>query len=273
MFFISFAKKKIMKKYLFFIITIIMFTSCTRRGMRYIQDKKEFKHEDQTEFSNQPPEYKLQSYDVLYLKVTTTNQEVNKLFAENVSSSYNSLSQNASDSYFTGIIITDTGYIKVPLLGDFNVKGKTVSEVDKLISDRVDELLIDAIIKVKLISFKVYFIGDVNTITTFYQENVNILQAIASIGGLTDYADKRRIMILRQTETGYKLFRINVNKRSIIGTEDFYLFPNDIVYVEPLRSQKYILAIQDYSQILSIITTITSTVTTTLILINYFKKQ
>jgi len=262
-----------MKKYLFFIIAVIFLSSCTQRSLRYIQDKKEFKHEDQTEFSNQPPEYKLQAYDVLYIKVSTTNSAVNAVFSENVTSSYGQTGnlQGGGDSYFTGYMVTDTGYIKVPLLGDFLVKDKTVAEVEKMVVDKVAELLIDAIIKVKLISFKVYFIGDVNTSMTFYQENVNFLQAVATIGGISDYGDKRRIMIVRQTETGFKIFRIDVTKRNIMEKEEFYLLPNDIVYIEPVKVKSFTLALQDFSVIFSLITSLTSTISIILVLINLGK--
>lgn len=243
-------------------------TSCTQRSLRYIQDKKQDRLDTVTEYSNQPPDYLIQPYDVLYITVTTTNQEVNSLFSENISSSFGG-SSNGQDQnmYFTGYTVADTGWIKVPLLGDFNVKGKTIDDIELLVNDRVKEMLIDAIVKVKLISFRVYFIGIINTTQTFYQKHVTILEAVAGIGGISDYGDKRRVMIIRKTETGYKVFRINLTERKLLESDDLYLQPNDMVYVEPVRLRSIQLAFADYSTAISLITTTMSSISTILLIL------
>jgi len=250
--------------------------------LKYIQDKKQDRLDTITEYTNQPPNYKIQPYDVLYIKVTTTNQEINELFSENVTSNYNTTnnsyggSGNEASSYFTGFMVTDSGWVKVPLLGDFNVKDKTIDEIEFMVSQKVNELLIDAIVKVKLISFKIFYLGEFNFTGssyssgsyTFYQKNVSLLEAVAAMGGINDYGDKRKLMIIRKTLTGYQVFRVDLTDRHILEATNFYLQPNDMIYVEPIKSKSFQLAVQDYS---TAITLITSTITTVLLIINLKK--
>lgn len=245
-----------------------MLSSCTQRSLRYIQDKEQDKLDTVAEYSNQPPEYKIQPYDVLYIKVTTTNPDVNALFSENVSSDFNgnmmnSQFNNDANFYFTGYMVTDTGWVKVPLLGDFFVKDKTIDQIELQISEKVEELLLDAIVKVKLISFKVYFLGEFSSpgTQTFYQKHLNLLEAITTKGGINDYGDKKRVMIIRKTKEGYNIYRVDLTDRNLIESDEFYLQPNDMVYVEPVKSKGFRLAVSDYLLPLSAISTTISTIT------------
>jgi polysaccharide export outer membrane protein len=255
------------KKIFLFALTIFLLSSCTQRSLRYIQDKKQDKLDTVAEYTNQPPDYLIQPYDVLYIKITTTNAEVNTLFEENITSNYtqnNSGSNQNNDAnfYFTGFMVTDSGWVKVPLLGDFYVKDETIEQIENKINDKVKELLIDAIIKVKLISFKVYFLGEVNGSSsyTFYQKNVNLLEAISTVGGINDYGDKKKIMIIRKINDGFKVYRVDLTDRKILESENFYLQPNDMVYVEPVKLKGIQLALTDFLLPLSALSTTISTV-------------
>lgn len=260
------------KKLLFFGIALIFLSSCTQRSLRYIQDKEQDKLDTVAEYSNQPPDYKIQPYDVLYIKITTLNQEINTLFEENVTSNYtqniNNSYNNNNDAnfYFTGFMVTDTGWVKVPLLGDFYVKNKTIDEIEILVNKKVNELLIDAIVKVKLISFKVFYLGEFNNqgtyanSQTFYQKNVNLLEAISAVGGINDYGDKRRVMIIRKSQQGFNVFRVDLTQRNILESEQFYLQPNDMIYVEPVKSKGFRLALADYMLPISAISSTISTI-------------
>ena len=51
--------------------------------------------------------------------------------------------------------------------------------------------------------------------------------------GETDFSSIRKVLVMRQTEQGSKTFRLNLTDKNILNSEAFYLFPNDVVYVEP----------------------------------------
>ena len=256
------------KKYLLIFIIPFLFSSCTRH-IKYIQIDGEKKGEAQTEFSNQPPDYKIQPYDYLYVTIRTTNKDVNELF-NTISTSYNSNQGggNAQNFYFTGYMINDSGYVHIPLLGVFFVKDKTISDIREILTARTAEILKDAVVNVRLTSFRVTFLGEIgNGTTTFYQEKLNILEAVAAMGGINDYGDKTNILVVRKQDTTYHTYRVDLTDRYLLEKEEFYLQPNDIVYVEPIKSKIFRQALADYSMFIGLFTSTASIVSTILILL------
>jgi polysaccharide export outer membrane protein len=96
-----------------------------------------------------------------------------------------------------------------------------------------------------------------------------VLEAIGRAGGINDYGNRNRVLIVRPMEKGTKTFRINLQDKSIITSDAYFLQPNDLVIIEPLKQKIFNLNLPTISFILS---TFTSTITMTLLLINYFGK-
>ena len=82
---------------------------------------------------------------------------------------------------------------------------------------------------------------------------------------MTDFAKKDHVLLIRQTDTGSKAYRINLNDKSILESDLYYLMPNDLIYVEPVKGKQF--AFSEFPYVL-----IFSTITTTLLLIEYFGK-
>jgi polysaccharide export outer membrane protein len=96
-----------------------------------------------------------------------------------------------------------------------------------------------------------------------YQDKINIFEAIAMAGDLTDFAKRDKVLLVRQSEKGLKTYRLNLNDYSILESELYYLMPNDLVYVEPLKGKQFAFSEFPYLLILT-------TITTTLLFIDYF---
>ena len=58
--------------------------------------------------------------------------------------------------------------------------------------------------RVKRVSCQVTFLGEFNHVGTisFYQDRVNILDAIAQAGEVTYYGDRKNVRVMRQTPEG-----------------------------------------------------------------------
>jgi len=217
-------------------------------------------------------EYKLQPYDYLYISVRSTNEEINNLY-QTISSSFSGgLTNNESNFFLTGYMINDSGNVFIPTLGEVYVKDKTIEEARKTIEDKFGEILIDAIVNVRLTSFNVTFLGEVSQQgrISFYKEHVNILEGIGMVGGISGYGDMRNVKVLRQQDSVIKIFELNLENRKLLEHKDFFLHPNDIVYVPPRRTKDFLNFVRDYS---TLITLITSTITTTLLIIELTKSK
>ena len=97
-----------------------------------------------------------------------------------------------------------------------------------------------------------------------YQDNINIFEAISMASDLTDFANRNKVAIIRQTKSGSEVIYIDMTKRDILLSDYFYLKPNDILYVQPLKGKQFTFANFPYGVVFGFITT-------TILLLNYMK--
>ncbi|MCP4326589.1 MAG: polysaccharide export protein [Psychromonas sp.] len=96
------------------------------------------------------------------------------------------------------ITINDDGKVNFPLIGLLNVLGKTAPEVQKLIHDGLlGDYLLNPSVQVDIISYRPFYIhGEVKKPGAYpYKPGLNIDQAIALAGGLTERASVSKIFI------------------------------------------------------------------------------
>jgi len=93
------------------------------------------------------------------------------------------------------------GMITLPNIGDVPAAGRTPMQLNADITARVGKLVISPTVTVTVLevnSKRVYLIGEVNHVGPLnITPGMTILQAIASAGGLTPYANKKHIYIQR----------------------------------------------------------------------------
>ena len=91
-----------------------------------------------------------------------------------------------------------------------------------------------------------------------HPENVSHL---ALAGDITQYGNRKSILIVRTINNENITFRVDLTKENIISTEQFYLLPNDIVIVEPLPLRAFRLNTTTISLVFSGLTTLVTTLT------------
>lgn len=118
------------------------------------------------------------------------------------------------------ILIRPDGMISLPLLGDVSASGLTPLQLADQLTARFRKYIQDPNISVVLTqinSKKIYLLGEVTKKGPVdMTPGMTLLEAIASGGGLTEYANSRKIYILRAT--GGKQEKIPVQyKRALKG--------------------------------------------------------
>ncbi|HUA57486.1 MAG TPA: polysaccharide biosynthesis/export family protein [Verrucomicrobiae bacterium] len=102
------------------------------------------------------------------------------------------------------VVVRTDGKITVPLIKDVAVDGLTLRQAEDLITDKLNSFLTapDVTVGVKeQTSKKIYVIGAVKREGAIpFTFNMNVLQALSEAGGLTDYAKRKRIYVLRKEE-------------------------------------------------------------------------
>jgi polysaccharide export outer membrane protein len=224
-------------------------------------------------FTMEIPDYKLQHRDVLYItiKAMTPDGTIKDFLSSTTGGLGLSYAQGESGGYLSGYDVNSEGDIILPVVGKLNVNGLTLDETRKLLQAKVEQLYKDATVECKLLSFKYTVIGEVRTPGSYinYNNYLTVLEAIGRAGGINDYGRRDKLLVVRSITGGTKTYTINLQNKSILESEAYFLLPNDVVIVEPETKKIFNLNLPTFSFIL---TTATSLLTTTLLLINYLGK-
>ena len=103
------------------------------------------------------------------------------------------------------VLVRPDGMFSFPLVGEIDSRGKSVSELNKLVSDRLSKYIADAVVTVSLTEVKgnkIFVIGQVNKPGEFIvNPSVNVMQALSMAGGVTAFAATNDIRIIRRSGT------------------------------------------------------------------------
>ena len=130
------------------------------------------------------------------------------------------------------------GKISLPLLNDVQAADMTPMSLAESITEKLKKYVSDPRVTVAVTTInskRVYVLGEVMRAGVFPMvPNMTVLQALSSAGGLQQYANPKKIYILRK-EPGGKSRRIAFNyKRALRGgqtDDDILLAPGDTVVV------------------------------------------
>jgi len=70
---------------------------------------------------------------------------------------------------------------------------------------------------------------------TILQNRVTIFEAIAFAGDLSRLAKRDEVLLVRQYPDGSQIHKINLLDRELLGSEYYFLKPNDMIYAEPMK--------------------------------------
>lgn len=195
---------------------------------------------------NKLPDIRIQPNDVLSIKVFGTEMELVAPF--NITSSQQSESfVNIESIQLTGFLVNQQGMIDFPVLGRLKLEGLSVTEVKDSLVEKLKLHLKDPVVNVRLLNFRVTVSGEVRSPGAFnvVNERISVLDALALAGDLTDYADRKEILLVRESNGVRSLNRINLQSAAFFQSEYYFLKQNDLIYVKPLRAKAG--AVQDQS--------------------------
>src|SRR5690606_38773733 len=142
-------------------IVLTVCSSCYyNKRMVYFQNN-DFSESFATPIRNQPIQYRLRPNDILAVKVkSSTEAGISDTF--NIIPTTNFFDVDAGNVYLQGYSIDSEGAIVLPILGEVIVRDLTVEEAQDLIQAEANKFLNNATVIVKLVSFKITVLGEVN---------------------------------------------------------------------------------------------------------------
>ncbi|TRX57528.1 polysaccharide biosynthesis/export family protein [Thalassomonas sp. M1454] len=113
-------------------------------------------------------------------------------------------------------LLSDTGKITYPFLGELTVRGLTVVELERAIHDGLKgDYLVNPNVSVAIVKYRPFFIdGEVKKDGAYpYQPGLTVAKAITLAGGLTERASTDKIYIIRSNDSTHTLVPVNLNDK------------------------------------------------------------
>jgi polysaccharide export outer membrane protein len=89
-----------------------------------------------------------------------------------------------------------------------------------------------------------------------YKDRLNIYQALALAGDVEDFSDRYELAIIRQTMEGSIVKEFNITDRKILDSEFYYVMPNDVIYVKPIKGRFFAINSAPYTFAFAAISTV-----------------
>lgn len=234
-----------MKNHFFYIsiLFLLLFSSCVpKKKFVYLQGSQDFNNVS----TNYDPI--IQNDDLLSIAVSAQEADAAGPFN---SSSY---------------LVDNEGKIDFPVIGTIQVSGYSIKELKSMLKQKLATHIIDPVINIKILNFKITILGDVVSpgVKTFGNHRVTLFDALGSSGDLSVYAKRNNILIVRDIQ-GLKTFnRVDITKADFVNSPFYYLDQNDLVYVEQRKAKIDTTALPSlplYASIFSLLLTVTLLVT------------
>ena len=243
-------KRKNLNYFKAVVIIMLVFTaSCVPiRQLTYFNDLS-----DLQEPGVNPRKQKLiMPFDKLYIKVLSIDEKTNQIF--NTTEEMRSGVSNG----ILGYLVDEKGNVDFPFVGSINVMSLTTAQAAEKIQKALSDYVSQISVTVKYIDNQVTVMGEVKQqgVYNFIQDKLNIYEALGLGGGLTQYGDRKKIILVRNVGDKIMHYRLNLSDSKIANKDYYYILPNDVIIVEPMTAVSSSYQNITYTTILSSITTL-----------------
>ncbi len=133
--------------------------------------------------------------------------------------------------------VRNNGTYAQPVVGELTVAGLTEQEAAAMLSKNLKGIVVQPLVTVSIAkrkAIKIPVLGEVNSVgSATIEMGDGMLQLIAAVGGLGDFANKSQIYVIRREP---RLIRIRFDYDALVGGErkhvDFILREGDVVVVK-----------------------------------------
>tara|TARA_B000000475_G_scaffold271709_1_gene270233 strand:- start:580 stop:1350 length:771 start_codon:yes stop_codon:yes gene_type:complete len=223
------------KKIFFVFLTISLLFSCAnKKNITYISD---IEKNNLVKINYSYNNY-IESGDVLKIDIQTDIPEASKAY--NPLSSKNSVS-SIELLQIDGFLVDKNTSINIPVLGQISVLNLSENELEQ----KITKLLISGghlnnpYVKIRRINSKFTVLGEVMKPGTysFYDDRLNIFQALGYAGDLLITAKRSNIILIREENGIRKSYKISLNKSDLLKSPLYNTKNNDIIIVQPNYSK------------------------------------
>jgi polysaccharide export outer membrane protein len=228
-------------KYLTIFLLMVVFytTSCVdTRKYTYFNDSKDANIIPNAADTIIPV---IQKNDILSIIITSLNPEASAVFNMNTTMSAGVTTSAGGGQTATGYLVNEDGYVQLPILGNIKVAGLTTKMIKQNITSIIlqKKLLTDPIVTIRHLNYEITVIGEVNkpAVITVPSEKISLIKALGLAGDITVYGKKDNVLLIREINGKRTVKRIDLNATDFLTSPNYYLQPNDVVYVETNKNK------------------------------------
>ncbi|GHT09207.1 polysaccharide export outer membrane protein [Bacteroidia bacterium] len=266
-------------RYILLLFPIVFLFSCksTSNSITYFDDLQSGKPISKIPINTANEDPVILPNNVLLIIVSSANaldtkvlEQFNLVPLTTLDASAGSIS---SDREIQSYTVDKNGNIFFPILGKIKVQDLTVIELQNLLMKELSAYLTNPIVTIQLSNNRVKVLGEVlhpGFVDIENNRRYSILDAIAFVGDITVFGDKKAVKLFRETDGEMESVVLDLTSSDIFASPYFYLKQNDIIVIDPNKTRKkdskfgvndnYKLSV--VSTVLSSISLITSTVIT-----------
>jgi polysaccharide biosynthesis/export protein len=236
---------------------LLFFSSCvSTEKLRYVTDLEADKLYHEKDFNISRVTKTIQPQDYLYIKIYSLDEKVSNIFYSNNNTYINDLK-------LISYQVSDEGYIDFPFVGEIHVKDLTIERAKEKIQNDLSKYLKNISVTVRFVGNKITILGEVGAPGEYpyFDDKINIFQAIGFANGIADYGNKENILLIREENNQITYNYLDLTKKNMVESEYYYLLPNDILIIDPINAKYRNLRQRDLallSTVLSAVTTIVS---------------
>ena len=234
---------------LFILLFSMVFSSCVpTRRLAYVQSDRDLPP-SQMVFMGQPVDDLIRPGDEIYVRISSADEQPTALTADAQRGT-----QNAALQSYT---VNDDGAIRLPYIGRITVHNLTLEQAAEKVEAALSQYLFLPNVYMRFINTRVTLLGEVNApgVYFFDYKNINILQAVALASDITEFGNRRNVLLIREDGVERSKYYIDLTRDDLFESEFYTLQSGDIVYVEPLGRRIWGLTTVPYGLIFSIIST------------------
>lgn len=236
-------------KLCFVVLLLVLASSCVPvNQLSYFNDIEEL----EKPVANPRTQKTILPFDRLYIRILSIDPQTREIFNTPEEARFSS-----SSNALIGYLVDEAGNIEFPFVGKINVGSMTLSEAGTKIEEALSEYVANTTILVKFIDNQVSILGEVQNqgVYAFSQEKLNVYEALALGGGLSRYGNRKNIILIRQEGDRIMHHKLNLSDSKIASKDYYYILPNDVLVVEPLRSISTSYSNLTFTTLLSAVTT------------------
>lgn len=235
-----------MKRILFLITLLAAASSCiSNKRITYLQNLSDSASYDLDEFipfAEVDYKYVLQPFDIVQLDFASSDPELVEGFTFQRPMQQGMMAgsggQGSDPLYMNGYSIDEEGMVEIPRIGKVKIGGLSEEEAKELVQEKINTYFKDDVyVRLRIAGIRYTTLGEFNRVgvQVIYKNRATIFDALANSGETSLLGKKNQLFIIRQYGAGTKIHQVNLNDRGILASPYYFIQPNDILYMEPMK--------------------------------------